>query len=531
MPGVRVDDQVEVALPDPGLGVGEPAALVGQRAQALGGDRPAGRRARTARRAGDVTTSPVDADVVAEVDVGGPAAQPARAEPVGASASPAASPSPSLQHGEAQPAEVAHAHAPGRSPTPARRCGVRRQAAEPLAHLRRASRCGRARPGRGRCPRRAAGRSLRAADPHLLRQAGARVGERGRDRVGVRSGLRRRRRSRRARPSRSSDAVRAAAGAGSARSRKPSATPAAMPIRGRSRGSREAEVARRPRRAGTWRWRGRATRAATSASRRRSSRRHSRSTGPAPIRSPSLERGPEHGEVQRDPLDAERRGRAATSAATMNSVSPLSAVRSRRIRSSESPSAAPRHERQQRRAASPVGRRSASTSTQSPSAGSPSRHSAMEKPRSVSVSRQASARSTTSRHLARPAARACRRIRDGVARTARPGCTAWRTGRIVAAFQGELPHVDDGLVAELDGAAARRRRRRARPPRSRPSRPGSSRSGAPRRATPRSPPGHASAVADRVAAGQADGRRRPGRSPPTCRLGENTAALSRRVAK
>ena len=40
--GVGVDDQVEVALPHPGLGVGQPAALVRQRAQALGGDRPVG---------------------------------------------------------------------------------------------------------------------------------------------------------------------------------------------------------------------------------------------------------------------------------------------------------------------------------------------------------------------------------------------------------------------------------------------------------------------------------------------------------
>ena len=55
---------------------------------------------------------------------------------------------------------------------------------------------------------------------------------------------------------------------------------------------------------------------------------------------------------------------------------------------------APRHQRQHRDHAV-VAVRSASTSRQSPSAGSPSRPSAMEKPRSVSVSRQASARDVT----------------------------------------------------------------------------------------------------------------------------------------
>src|SRR5664280_2872251 len=78
---VRVDDQVEVALPDAGLRVGQPAELLRQRPQRLGGEHPAvGQHAElTSPRCDHLS---FDADVVAEVDVGLPVGERIRTQPV-----------------------------------------------------------------------------------------------------------------------------------------------------------------------------------------------------------------------------------------------------------------------------------------------------------------------------------------------------------------------------------------------------------------------------------------------------------------
>ena len=120
------------------------------------------------------------------------------------------------------------------------------------------------------------------------------------------------------------------------------------------------------------------------------------------------------------------RGPSFTSAATMYSISPLSDSRSRRIRSSDRPWR-PHGENDSSAIGTPSGP-SASTSTHCPSVGSPSRPSAIEKPRSASVSRQASA-SRTAWAMSGGGMSACRRMRAVYpARSMR--CTAWRTGRI-----------------------------------------------------------------------------------------------------
>ena len=114
----------------------------------------------------------------------------------------------------------------------------------------------------------------------------------------------------------------------------------------------------------------------------------------------------------------------------MNSVSPLSALRSRRIRSSDRPwrPHGTNDSSARRVPPSSMGPSKHSTSTHPPSAGSPRRDSAIEKPRSVSVSRQASASSTTSR-ISSGVSSACRRMRTvWPERSTRP--TAWRTTRI-----------------------------------------------------------------------------------------------------
>ena len=80
-PGVRVDDQVHVTLPDPGLGVAEPRVLFRQRPQALGGDRVAvGQHGQLAAAGGDHLA--FHPDVVAEVHVPLPGGQRLRADPV-----------------------------------------------------------------------------------------------------------------------------------------------------------------------------------------------------------------------------------------------------------------------------------------------------------------------------------------------------------------------------------------------------------------------------------------------------------------
>ena len=76
-----VHDQVEVALPDPQLGVGQAGVLVRQGSQRLARHDPPGREHRqlTATAADDLTGDP---DVVAEVDVGLPVSQPLGADAV-----------------------------------------------------------------------------------------------------------------------------------------------------------------------------------------------------------------------------------------------------------------------------------------------------------------------------------------------------------------------------------------------------------------------------------------------------------------
>ena len=77
---VGVDDEVDVALADAQLGVGQPVVLVGQRPQRLAGEHPLARQhAELAATAADDLAG--HADVVAEVDIGLP-----RREPVGADA-------------------------------------------------------------------------------------------------------------------------------------------------------------------------------------------------------------------------------------------------------------------------------------------------------------------------------------------------------------------------------------------------------------------------------------------------------------
>ena len=138
-----------------------------------------------------------------------------------------------------------------------------------------------------------------------------------------------------------------------------------------------------------------------------SSRRHSRSTGPAPIRAPSSNTArntAKLSEIRSTPSF----GAPSTSPATMNSISPLSDLRSRRIRSRDRPLVP--HGANERTAASRPCPSSASTSTHCPSAGSPRRPSAIEKPRSVSVSRHFAASSMMCAISAGEIS-ACRRIR------------------------------------------------------------------------------------------------------------------------
>ncbi len=90
----------------------------------------------------------------------------------------------------------------------------------------------------------------------------------------------------------------------------------------------------------------------------------------------------------------------------MNSMTPFSASGARRIRSSERPCVP--HGLNESIALTWPFLSIASTSTQRPSAGSPSRPSAIEKPRSVSVSRQAVA-SRDSSFISSSGMSACRR--------------------------------------------------------------------------------------------------------------------------
>jgi hypothetical protein len=113
------------------------------------------------------------------------------------------------------------------------------------------------------------------------------------------------------------------------------------------------------------------------------------------------------------------------SSLTINSIVPLGDCGERRIRSSETPLVP--HGTSDSMATT-LSFCTASTSRQSPSAGSPTRPSAIEKPRSLSVSRQASARLTTRVISSRPMSR-WRRIRT-VAPARRARVTAWRMARM-----------------------------------------------------------------------------------------------------
>ncbi len=120
-----VDDQVQVALPHPGVRVGEPGVHVGQRAQALRGH-PPGRHAhrQLAAPRGDHFSG--DAHEVPEVD--GVAEQPVRARvQVACIEHRLDGGTVLLQHGEDQPAEVAHRAHPADDADLRPGGGVRRQ--------------------------------------------------------------------------------------------------------------------------------------------------------------------------------------------------------------------------------------------------------------------------------------------------------------------------------------------------------------------------------------------------------------------
>ena len=136
----------------------------------------------------------------------------------------------------------------------------------------------------------------------------------------------------------------------------------------------------------------------------------------------------------------------------MNSSGRCRRSRSRRIRSRESPSRAPRHEGQQR----PQRRRASvhSTITHWPSAGSPSRPSAIEKPRSVvAVAPVRRRRAANSAQLVGRDVRVAA-DRGPCTRPARPGCTAWRTVRMARPSRVNSSVSTIGLVAELQGVQA-----------------------------------------------------------------------------
>ncbi|CAG7017243.1 hypothetical protein PICSAR181_01480 [Mycobacterium avium subsp. paratuberculosis] len=153
--------------------------------------------------------------------------------------------------------------------------------------------------------------------------------------------------------------------------------------------------------------------------------RHSRATGPAPSWAPcsNADRNiAKFSEMRVIP----RLSAFNASSLTISSMVPLGELGDRRIKSSDTPVVP--HGTSDSIATTLPSRSMASTSRQSPSAGSPSRPSAMEKPRSVWVSRQASARAMVSAIASGEMSR-CRRIRTvNPARRAR--VTAWRTPRM-----------------------------------------------------------------------------------------------------
>ena len=156
--------------------------------------------------------------------------------------------------------------------------------------------------------------------------------------------------------------------------------------------------------------------------------RHSRATGPAPSCAPcsnAVRNIAKFSEILVTPMPSD----CMHSSLTISSIEPLGDWGDRRIRSSEAP-LVPHGTSDSIATTSsfPAALCTASTSRQSPSAGSPSRPSAIEKPRSLSVSLHASARAITWAISSLPRSR-WRRIRT-VAPARRARVTACRTARM-----------------------------------------------------------------------------------------------------
>ena len=287
--------------------------------------------------------------------------------------------------------------------------------------------------------------------------------------------------------------------------RKPSARAPARPIRGSSLLLREQQVARLPDRpvlgVGTVE-----RLDLPPAGEERQQRAPQPQHRPGAEPRAAFEDRAEHREVQRDPLDARPRSARWISSMTMNSISPLSESRSRRIRSSDSPSA-------------PHGTKLSSARGSPVAVVALDHHAAGRRPGrragpAPSRSRARSGRRASGRRARSSAAISCVRdvrVPPDPHRVAGPPHPVVRLPHAAhrAAVQGEVGGLDDRLVAELqrvqavpgvDGAAllarahhrrrpARARRPRPATPRSHPARPRGRRSGRRRPARPRRPPG------------------------------------------
>ena len=174
--------------------------------------------------------------------------------------------------------------------------------------------------------------------------------------------------------------------------------------------------------------------------------RHSRATGPAPSCAPcsNADRNmAKFNEIRLMPM----RSACRASSLTMSSMVPLGECGERRMRSSETPLRP--HGTSDSIATTVSSGEMASTRRQSPSAGSPSRPSAIEKPRSESVSRQASARSVTCA-ISPGSMSECRRTRT-VSPARRARVTAWRTPRI---SRPDSPNWDVCRIASSPSSSA-----------------------------------------------------------------------------
>jgi hypothetical protein len=168
---VGVHDEVDVALADAQLGVGQAVVLVRQRAQRLAREQPLRRQdAELPAAAADDLAG--DADVVAEVDVGLPVGEPLLADAVQAHHD--------LQRGvgllqrrEAELAADAAEHHPSGDADDLAAGRVDREVGVPLAHLGQRRGAGRADRVRRR-PRGPQPLDLLAPDPDLLRDVGGR---------------------------------------------------------------------------------------------------------------------------------------------------------------------------------------------------------------------------------------------------------------------------------------------------------------------------------------------------------------------